>query len=295
MLGSKASLALYATACAYTNVLGLALPGSERIGAVLSKDYLSPRASFAGGILLRIEPLGASITHGVASSDGNGYRKYLRDAIVSNGNEVDMVGNNPNGTMEDNDNSGWPGLIIDDVHTKSNTDTPEYKPNLVLLNVGTNDAIQDVDISTAGDRLSSLLTDVYAQSPQTTVILSGLIRNGNSTVQDRAVQINAQYQSLASSLQQEGKPIIWANKFYSYDISRKANSLPGVTQKQWSLIPSLLVQGPDGPQASDLSSDGTHPVDAGYQKMANVWYTAIGAADAMGFLKAAEDNGLSDA
>ncbi|KAK9782805.1 hypothetical protein SCAR479_01148 [Seiridium cardinale] len=276
MLGSKASLALYATACAYTNVLGLALPGSERIGAVLSEDYLSPRASFAGGILLRIEPLGASITHGVASSDGNGYRKYLRDAIVSNGNE-------------------WPGLIIDEVHTKSNTDTPEYKPNLVLLNVGTNDAIQDVDISQAGDRLSSLLADVYAQSPQTTVILSGLIRNGNSTVQDRAVQINAQYQSLASSLQQEGKPIIWANTFYSYNISRKANSSPGVTQKQCSLISSLLVQGPDGPQASDISSDGTHPVDAGYQKMANVWYTAIGAADAKGFLKAAEDNGLSDA
>lgn len=206
-----------------------------------------------------MEPLGASITHGVASSDGNGYREYLRDAIVSNGNAVDMVGSNPNGTMSDNENSGWPGLIIDEVHTKSNSDTPAYEPNLVLVNVGTNDAIRNVDIDNAGARMQSLITDVYAQSTQATIILSGLIRNGDSATQDRGVQINTQYLDLVNSLREAGKPIVWAD-----------------------------MQGSDGPLASDLSSDGTHPVDTGYRKMAQIWYKAIGEADSADFLKVAQ-------
>lgn len=207
---------------------------------------------------MRIEPLGASITHGVASSDGNGYRKYLRDAIVANGNQVDMVGSNPNGTMSDNENSGWPGFIIDQVHDKSNSDTAAYRPNLILVNAGTNDAIQNVDIPNSGARMRSMLADVYAQSTRATVVLSGLIRNADSGTQARAVQINSQFQSLAASLRAEGKAIIWAD-----------------------------MQGSNGPLASDLSPDGTHPVDLGYQKMATIWYNAIGQADAAGFLRTA--------
>ncbi|ETS81634.1 hypothetical protein PFICI_06636 [Pestalotiopsis fici W106-1] len=221
--------------------------------------YYPTRDSFAGGIFLRIEPLGASIVHGVASSDGNGFRKYLRDAIVYNGNRVDMVGSNPNGTMRDNDNSGWPGYVIDEVHDKSNIDTSNYKPNLVLINAGTNDAIQDKDISNAGQRMKNMLGDIYTQSPRATVILSGLLRNGDSGTDSRAKQINSQYQTLVSALQSYGKPIIWAD-----------------------------MQGSDGPTLADISSDGTHPVDAGYKKMAKIWYAAIAQADAKGYLQQAQ-------
>ncbi|KAI0151141.1 carbohydrate esterase family 3 protein [Pestalotiopsis sp. NC0098] len=221
--------------------------------------YNQPNRGFSGGILLRIEPLGASITHGVASSDGNGYRKRLRDAVVYTGNQVDMVGNNPNGTMQNNQNSGWPGLVINEVHDKSNTDTPEYKPNLVLINAGTNDAIQNIDIGNAGNRMNNLINDIYSQSPQATIILSGLLVNADSGTNSRAKQINTQYQSLVSSLQIAGAPIIWAD-----------------------------MQGSDGPTLADISSDGTHPVDSGYKKMANIWYGAIAAADVKGYLQSAE-------
>ena len=64
-------------------------------------------------------PLGASITHGFLSSDKNGYREHLRNSIIEGGNDVDMVGNNPEGDMEDNENEGWPGLIIDEVREKA--------------------------------------------------------------------------------------------------------------------------------------------------------------------------------
>lgn len=55
----------------------------------------------AGDFWLRIMPLGASITQGVASSDGNGYRKHLRDQLRFAGWDVNMVGSKRDGTMRD--------------------------------------------------------------------------------------------------------------------------------------------------------------------------------------------------
>lgn len=60
----------------------------------------APRASKP--FLLRVMPLGASITVGYQSSDGNGYRKFLREQLRFAGWEVDMVGSLANGTMKDN-------------------------------------------------------------------------------------------------------------------------------------------------------------------------------------------------
>lgn len=52
--------------------------------------------------LLRIMPLGASITLGYKSTDGNGYREWLRRQLRYAGWQVDMVGSMRNGTMHNN-------------------------------------------------------------------------------------------------------------------------------------------------------------------------------------------------
>ena len=51
---------------------------------------------------LRVLPLGASITMGYKSPDGNGYRKWLRQQLRYAGWDVDMVGTMKSGTMHDN-------------------------------------------------------------------------------------------------------------------------------------------------------------------------------------------------
>lgn len=51
---------------------------------------------------LKVWPLGASITWGQHSQSGNGYRKPLRDELVSDGWDVDMVGTKNHGNMTDN-------------------------------------------------------------------------------------------------------------------------------------------------------------------------------------------------
>lgn len=52
--------------------------------------------------MLRVLPLGASITQGYKSQDGNGYRKWLRQQLRYAGWEVDMIGSRKTGTMHDN-------------------------------------------------------------------------------------------------------------------------------------------------------------------------------------------------
>lgn len=66
---------------------------------VLDTGALTRRS--AGDFFLRVMPLGASITEGVASSDGNGYRKWLRQQLRWKGWRVNMVGSKMNGNMAD--------------------------------------------------------------------------------------------------------------------------------------------------------------------------------------------------
>lgn len=51
---------------------------------------------------LRILPLGASITWGKASTDGNGYRKHLRELLEQRGTIVEFVGTMTSGNMSNN-------------------------------------------------------------------------------------------------------------------------------------------------------------------------------------------------
>ncbi|OTA88317.1 carbohydrate esterase family 3 protein [Hypoxylon sp. CO27-5] len=211
-------------------------------------------------------PLGASITHGYKSSDGNGYRKYLRDQLEKNGNKVNMVGERTGGTMKDAESEGWEGYKVDQVHAKADKVVPKYKPNLILINVGTNDCIQNYDIPNAGNRMIRMLNDLYKESPRATIILSTLIVNANPKVQSRVKDFNNQLKLLA-------------------DRYRAAH---------YRLV-LVDMQSDAGPKLSDLNKDGVHPTDEGYKKMANIWFEGIKEADQQHFLQEAEKvNGIPD-
>ncbi|KAI1486605.1 SGNH hydrolase-type esterase domain-containing protein [Biscogniauxia mediterranea] len=254
----------YSLACASLLQLGLAAPmPSPEASPVMYYKSLSPSAAAKleaaeSKILLRTMPLGASITFGEHSSDGNGYRKPLRDKLVSDGFGVDMVGNNPGGTMEDNQTEGYPGFTIDQVHAKAKISVPQYKPNLVLVNVGLNDCFQNVDTANAGTRLRSMLDDVYADSPNAMVLLSTLITNADASIRTCIADINRQYADVARSLRLQGKRIALAD-----------------------------MQPPSGPTLDDLA-EGSHPNDQGYEKMAEVWFQWIELVSQQGLLVKAD-------
>ena len=95
------------------------------------------RRSVEGGVALNIMPTGASITFGINSSDGNGYRSDLRDMFSCN--QVNYIGTQHGGTMSGNACEGYPGKRIGQIQTLiTNNSILSHKPNVILINAGTN-------------------------------------------------------------------------------------------------------------------------------------------------------------
>ncbi|KAJ5928746.1 hypothetical protein N7466_007702, partial [Penicillium verhagenii] len=190
--------------------------------------------------LLRIMPLGASITNGYRSTQHNGYRDYIRQQLRYEGWEVEMVGSLRNGTMVDNFNEGHFGFRVDQLSKEAVKTTPQ-QPNLILINAGTDDALQRYKIGTAGSRMNTLLDLLFEKVPNTTIILSTLLPNKD---QPYLVElISDQYRTLAAQRRHKGDRVVLAD-----------------------MSTFILV---------DELADATHPDDAGYKRMASVWWAAI--------------------
>ncbi|KAF5604267.1 acetylxylan esterase [Fusarium subglutinans] len=198
-------------------------------------------SSRANDFYLRVMPLGASITQGYLSTDNNGYRKWLRSQLLYRGWKVNMVGSKQNGNMKDRDNEGWPGYLIDQVHNEFRK-SMWMKPNLVLINAGTNDRNQKIDIDGARGRMKALVDDIYSNIPGVTVVLSTIVRSTNVTNDACASKVSKQIRQLVNSYR--GQRIGLA------DIN--------------PVLPTSMLQ-----------KDGIHPTDAGYKLFASVWWDAI--------------------
>ncbi|KAH7311380.1 hypothetical protein B0I35DRAFT_411586 [Stachybotrys elegans] len=161
---------------------------------------------------LRILPLGASIVEGYGSSHGNGFRSYLREQLRFEGFKVNMVGSRRGGNMADNNHEATGGFTVDQVKQASRQSLI-YKPNVVVLNAGSNDCARNVDPSSAGARMASLLSDLWAAPgwDRTTIILPTLIMNQDSNMNDCSQRvINSQYRQLVNDLRGQGRRIVLA-------------------------------------------------------------------------------------
>jgi lysophospholipase L1-like esterase len=108
---------------------------------------------------LRVLPLGDSITNGVGSTDGNGYRDYFVET-VEQGGALQMIGSHTGaGKMPDNQEEGWNGYTIDEISKKA-TNALKAKPNLVLLLAGTNNMNNETQASSAPSEIAALIDKV---------------------------------------------------------------------------------------------------------------------------------------
>lgn len=197
----------------------------------------------AQDFFLRVMPLGASITEGIGSRNGAGYRDLLRAQLRTRGWNVNMVGSKQNGRFEDSDNEGHPGLTINQVRGEFNKTGKALMPNLVLLNAGTNDCIRQIDTNNAGARLKALIDDVFTTVPGVTVVVSTLApsRKNDSCSAD----LSQQYRDLVTNTYRGNPRIGMADLHAAININ------------------------------DHLHPDGVHPNDAGYAIFASLWMEAI--------------------
>ncbi|KAK3216564.1 hypothetical protein GRF29_1g199579 [Pseudopithomyces chartarum] len=222
--------------------------------ALLALFFATADAVIANGINLRIHPIGDSITDGYQSSDGNGYRNALLSKLV--GNKVQYIGSSRAGSMSNNANDGYSGFEIDQIAARINAALSQ-RPNVVLLMAGTNDINNNDNVDGAPARLGSLLDKIISVCPDAVIVLAKITPIANGGSQSRAQAFNSAIEGLALSRNNDGHKIV---------VVDMQNSQTGLT-------------------ASDLI-DGLHPNDAGYAKMATVWYDGIASAADNGLITA---------
>ncbi|MEW2428708.1 GDSL-type esterase/lipase family protein [Micromonospora sp. NPDC047644] len=205
---------------------------------------------------LRVMPLGDSITAGMESSDNNGYRRKLFDALDIVAGDVDFVGSQEAGTMDDPDHEGHPGWRIDQITRVADCKVAQYKPNVITLMAGTNDINQSYDLSAAPQRLKNLINKALAYSPRATVVVGKLLPTDKSGLQPRIDAYNPGIYTVVRDLRAEGKHVLWAD--------------------------TSTVQASEGMQ------NDAHPNDGGYAKLAHAFYFGIREAMDQGWIRTPE-------
>ncbi|MFJ2745831.1 GDSL-type esterase/lipase family protein [Streptomyces sp. NPDC087440] len=211
---------------------------------------------------VRLMPAGDSITAGFQSSDNNGYRGTLYTDLgkspLVDASSLEFVGSMRSGNMADPDHEGHSGWLIAEIGQALRDAVPAYRPNVVTLMAGTNDTDRDHQVSTAPERLGSVIDQILKDSPGVTVLVATIPPNANPAGQARVTAYNREVTTLVSSRAATGAKVNLVNM-------------------------SMLTPG-------DLS-DGLHPNDTGYQKIGHAFAAAVNGAIRAGQISSRDDGG----
>jgi lysophospholipase L1-like esterase len=194
----------------------------------------------------KILPLGDSITFGLGYSGG--YRVELFSKALAADQEITFVGSVMNGpSMVDGvsfprNNEGHSGWKIDQLLSLIPAPALSDEPHIILLMIGTNDVAQNDDLSNAPERLDGLLGELIAEVPDALIVVAQItpLSFGGSGV----MAYNAALPAIVEARAEAGEHVM------------------------------LVDMNTDFP--TSLLGDGVHPNQMGYERMAEVWYDAIG-------------------
>lgn len=244
---------------------------------------------------IKIMCIGDSITDGYTSEYVGSYRKFIYHNLTEMGYNIDMVGSKDSGwtptytdeetgeTWEfDNENTGYSGYAIKEYSGRSgiyetliSTDClAKTQPDIVTLQIGTNDVIDNHDVDTAGERLEVLVDYILDNIPHdATLFISPIppLDPNRSEVYDwfgnyrhsadwseqynddmaemnveiALMQYNTQVMALATRKKQEGKNVVFSEAAFE------------ITDVKTQLF------------------DGVHPNNIGYKAMGDKWAETI--------------------
>ncbi|MFI5868099.1 FG-GAP-like repeat-containing protein [Streptomyces sp. NPDC051546] len=207
--------------------------------------------------LIRIMPLGDSITAGEGSSGRAGYRAPLWDLIMAqSGYTPDFVGSGSSGTTPDPDNEGHSGYTIKNIRDGIDRWQAAAAPDVVLLHLGINDLnSHNADPAAAAVELTGLIDRVDANRTGVTVIVQGLLTDTRGQTERTGV-FNAALQEAVAARAASGRHVRYAE-------------------------PPRLALPTELP-------DGLHPSDGGYRKMATAYDEVLRTVIADGWTRSGE-------
>ena len=197
--------------------------------------------------------IGDSITYG--NKVPGGYRAILYDLYKKGGINLNMVGpnsaNNGEGLLPaGSGHAGYGGYYIREISNKIVSWLESYQPQVVSLQIGTNDMLMnktdkfpDDTRDTAPDRLSELIDKITEALPETEVFVAKIPPLNSAGYNPHVVKYNESVETVVSS---KGGKVHLVDNYTALNDDKAAN----------------------------LQDDGIHPNLTGYQKMAQSWYNA---------------------
>jgi hypothetical protein len=137
--------------------------------------------------------------------------------------------------------TGYPGAIIDEVKGYM-LPALNYQPNIVLILLGTNDCIQNIDVTNAAPRLGRLVDEIFKRIVGVSIIVAKLPPLGNGGWENNVKILNGGLEAMAKARSDKRLMI-------------------------WNIHDALSVQ--------DITSDKIHPSDTGFAKIAKEFGDAI--------------------
>ena len=231
------------------------------------------------GTACKIMPFGDSITDGYNADTPGGYRVELFKRAHADSKNIPFVGSGSNGPStvdgvafppRHEGHSGWTiypetsGRYRDGISyclsansngkcLASNSVMSEYKPDIVLLMIGTNDCIDSYDLANAPTRLGTLIDTIYTQLPNVLIVVAQPIPSrGNAGKGDDA--------ALPDRLKTYG------------------DAIPAVVQKRADAGKHILLVDmytPFNPNKASLIEDEWHPNLQGYVLLGDQWYSVL--------------------
>lgn len=251
-----------------------------------NKDQISAESTQP----IKILPIGDSITDGYGT-DGS-YRKFLYHELTDSGYSIDMVG--PNWSWGDAEYSdpvsgenftydaahcGYSGYSIMDYNgrngiletIKKGNYLSQYSPDIVILQIGTNDIIDNHEIDSAGQRLDTLVTYIAENISSDAALFVTTIPDLEPNRQD-VYPWFANYRHSAD----------WTKDYSDAEVADMVDKqITSYNGQVKALIKSKQDKWADNIYFGDINSvitdvsaqlkDGVHPNNTGYKLMGEYW------------------------
>jgi acyl-CoA thioesterase I len=196
----------------------------------------------------RIMPLGDSVTSSFAPHTS--YRFWLWQALIATGHNVDFVGTQhgvaegePGNEEFDQDHEGYPGWMTIDALEVIDSLAAADQPDIVLLDLGSNDVLEGIPLSETLTNLSLIIDHLRAANPNIVILLA------------------------------QPTPYVGPN---SRDMSKLKGALGKLAkQKRLPESPVIAVNLFGGFNVRKDTFDGVHPDESGEQKIAKKFFTAL--------------------
>jgi lysophospholipase L1-like esterase len=214
-------------------------------------------------------PFGDSITDGYNGNTPGGYRVELFRLAHVDSKNITFVGSGSNGPATvDNvkfppNHEGHSGWTIDNAGGRTGISTllksdgssvmVKYTPHIVLLMIGTNDAIDNYDMTNAPARLGKLIDTIYSQLPNVFIVVAkpvpsrGNASKGDDTaLSDRLKVYGDAIPAVVKTRADAGKHIVVVDMFTPFNATKTA-----LLEDQW------------------------HPNLQGYVVLGTQWYSVL--------------------